>query len=70
MDYDKIVRIVAVFTVRDWLIYFGYAKMVLDAGCLVEFDSPKRLLEKEGGLFKALVDESDDSQNLKDMVIR
>ena len=68
MDYDKIVRIVAVFS--DWLTYFGYAKMVLDAGCLVEFDSPKRLLEKEGGLFKALVDESDDSQNLKDMVVR
>ena len=70
MDYDKIVRIAAAFTVRDWLTYVGYTKMVLDAGCLVEFDSPKRLLEKEGGLFKALVDESDDSQNLKDMVIR
>ena len=70
MDYDKIVRIAAVCTIRDWLTYFGYAKMVLDAGCLVEFDSPKRLLEKEGGLFKALVDESDDSQNLKDMVVR
>ena len=70
MDYDKIVRIAAVFIVRGCLTYFGYAKMVLDAGCLVEFDSPKLLLKKEGGLFKALVDESDDSQNLKDMVIR
>ena len=43
--------------------------MVLDAGCLVEFDSPRRLLEKEGGLFKALVDESDDRQKLIDMVV-
>lgn len=34
--------------------------MVLDAGQLVEFDSPKKLLEKESGLFRALVDESDD----------
>ncbi|KAJ3119501.1 hypothetical protein HK100_000285 [Physocladia obscura] len=30
--------------------------MVLDAGELVEFDTPSNLLGKDGGLFKALVD--------------
>ena len=44
--------------------------MVLDAGCLVEFDSPKRLLEKGGGLFKALVDESDDKDKLFELANR
>ncbi|KAH8113755.1 P-loop containing nucleoside triphosphate hydrolase protein [Phellopilus nigrolimitatus] len=38
--------------------------MVLDAGQLVEFDSPKKLLEKESGLLRALVDESDDRDAL------
>ena len=32
--------------------------MVLDAGHLVEFDSPRALLQKEDGFFRALVDES------------
>ncbi|KAH8108770.1 GM23954 [Phellopilus nigrolimitatus] len=42
-------------------IIMDYDKiMVLDAGKLVEFDSPKILLEKESGLLRALVDESDD----------
>ena len=34
--------------------------MVLDAGRMVEFDTPKSLLAKEGGFFKSLVDESGD----------
>ncbi|KAJ7105184.1 hypothetical protein C8R44DRAFT_858596 [Mycena epipterygia] len=34
--------------------------MVLDAGSIVEFDSPKVLLEKTNGMFRALVDESPD----------
>jgi hypothetical protein len=38
--------------------------MVLDAGKLVEFDSPQNLLQKESGLFKALVDESHDRGEL------
>jgi ABC-type multidrug transport system fused ATPase/permease subunit len=37
--------------------------MVLDAGKLVEFDSPKNLLRKDG-LFKSLVDESADKDIL------
>jgi ABC-type multidrug transport system fused ATPase/permease subunit len=37
--------------------------MVLDAGKLVEFDSPKNLLKKES-LFKSLVDESADKDIL------
>ncbi|KAK7041873.1 hypothetical protein VNI00_008830 [Paramarasmius palmivorus] len=31
--------------------------MVLDAGQIVEFDSPKNLIQKEGGYFKALVEQ-------------
>lgn len=42
--------------------------MVLDSGRLVEFDSPKNLLGKVGGSFRALVDESDDGEALKAMV--
>ena len=38
--------------------------MVLDAGRLVEFDSPKSLLQKEGSLLRALVDESADKDAL------
>jgi ABC-type multidrug transport system fused ATPase/permease subunit len=38
--------------------------MVLDAGKLVEFDSPKTLLTKEGGFLRALVDESADKEAL------
>ncbi|KAI5122642.1 hypothetical protein M0805_008726 [Coniferiporia weirii] len=38
--------------------------MVLDAGRVIEFDSPKKLLEKEKGLLRALVDESDDREIL------
>ncbi|KAF8917347.1 P-loop containing nucleoside triphosphate hydrolase protein [Mucidula mucida] len=34
--------------------------MVLDAGNLVEFDSPAQLLKKEKGFLRALVDESND----------
>jgi ABC-type transport system involved in cytochrome bd biosynthesis fused ATPase/permease subunit len=37
--------------------------MVLDAGRLVEFDSPKELLKRDG-LFRALVDESADKDAL------
>ena len=40
--------------------------LVLDAGKLVEFDSPSNLLKKDAGLFKALVDESND----KDVLVR
>lgn len=38
--------------------------MVLDAGRLVEFDSPKALLHRETSLFRALVDESADKEIL------
>lgn len=34
--------------------------MVLDAGRLIEFDDPKTLLQNKIGLFRALVDESND----------
>ncbi|KAI0633977.1 P-loop containing nucleoside triphosphate hydrolase protein [Trametes polyzona] len=38
--------------------------MVLDAGCLVEFGRPRELLEKEEGLFRALVEESGERETL------
>ena len=41
--------------------------MVLDAGKIVEFDSPRKLLERDG-LFKALVEESADRDALYSMV--
>jgi hypothetical protein len=39
-------------------------QMVLDGGKLVEYDSPKNLLEQEGSFFQALVDESGDREAL------
>jgi len=41
--------------------------MVLDAGRLMEFDSPAILLRREGSLLKAMVDESMDRENLRHM---
>ncbi|KAJ6590816.1 P-loop containing nucleoside triphosphate hydrolase protein [Mycena sp. CBHHK59/15] len=38
--------------------------MVLDAGTIVEFDSPRELLKIEGGKLRALVDESGDKDAL------
>ncbi|KAF8477848.1 hypothetical protein JB92DRAFT_2801159 [Gautieria morchelliformis] len=38
--------------------------MVLDAGNMVEFDSPANLLKKTGGFLKSLVDESGDREAL------
>jgi ABC-type multidrug transport system fused ATPase/permease subunit len=38
--------------------------IVLDAGNLVEFDSPVNLLKREGSAFKSLVDESGDKEAL------
>ncbi|KAJ7691269.1 hypothetical protein B0H17DRAFT_1159808 [Mycena rosella] len=42
--------------------------MVLDAGRIVEFDSPKALLKNKDGLLRALVDESGDKEALYKMV--
>lgn len=38
--------------------------LVLDAGKLVEFDSPQALLAKESGAFKTMVDQSGDQDVL------
>ncbi|KAJ7088646.1 P-loop containing nucleoside triphosphate hydrolase protein [Mycena epipterygia] len=43
--------------------------MVLDAGRIVEFDSPKALLEKEDGHFRSLVDQSNDRDALYQAVL-
>ncbi|KAJ7480955.1 hypothetical protein FB451DRAFT_1031097, partial [Mycena latifolia] len=42
--------------------------MVLDAGRIVEFDSPQELLKNEHGMLRALVDESGDKEALYKMV--
>ncbi|KAF8515056.1 P-loop containing nucleoside triphosphate hydrolase protein [Hysterangium stoloniferum] len=41
--------------------------MVLDAGNMVEFDTPGNLLKKDGGYLKSLVDESGDQATLYEM---
>ncbi|KAK1231113.1 hypothetical protein PQX77_005775, partial [Marasmius sp. AFHP31] len=41
--------------------------MVLDAGRIVEFDTPRELLNREGGFLKALVEESADKEVLGKM---
>ncbi|KAJ3929467.1 MAG: hypothetical protein NXY57DRAFT_1016596 [Lentinula lateritia] len=41
--------------------------MVLDAGRIVEYDSPKELLKNESGHLRALVDESADKEHLYQM---
>lgn len=41
--------------------------MVLEAGRLVEFDSPATLLQKEGGVFRSMVDESTNREGLRRM---
>ena len=44
--------------------------MVLDAGRLVESDTPKNLLKNEKGFLRALVDESDDKDKLFELANR
>ncbi|KLO19974.1 P-loop containing nucleoside triphosphate hydrolase protein [Schizopora paradoxa] len=44
--------------------------MVLDAGRVVEFDTPENLLQKEGGRLKSLVDESGDKKALYAMAAK
>ncbi|CAA7262822.1 unnamed protein product [Cyclocybe aegerita] len=44
--------------------------MVLDSGRIAEFDSPRNLLQKEGSLFKTLVDGSGDKALLYSMAER
>lgn len=51
-------------------LYFAEAPRVIYPPSQVEFDSPRELLKKEGGLFKALVDESGDKEMLYGMAER
>lgn len=44
--------------------------MVLEAGKIVEFDSPAALLGKDNGVFKSLVDESEDRDALYAMAAK
>jgi ABC-type multidrug transport system fused ATPase/permease subunit len=62
MDSDKIVS--ASDAQRSTWALIMLLQMVLDAGKLVEFDSPKVLLQKEDSFFRSLVDESADKEAL------
>jgi ABC-type multidrug transport system fused ATPase/permease subunit len=62
MDSDKIVSVIPNISVHIRLSPF--LQMVLDAGKLIEFDSPKNLLKDEDGFLRALVDESADKDAL------
>lgn len=42
--------------------------MVLDAGQIVEFNSPMNLLSKQNGAFRSLVEESNDKEALLHLV--
>lgn len=59
-DYDKIVS----STLQNRALLFIPEQLVLDEGCLVEQGTPKELLSRSQGLFKALVDGSLDKENL------
>ena len=62
MDYDKIV---SCFTLSAPSLFTNeHSQMVLDAGRLVEYDSPRALLGDEGSFFRALVEESADKEAL------
>ncbi|THH09762.1 hypothetical protein EW145_g1770, partial [Phellinidium pouzarii] len=63
MNYDKIVG-VSTSAKLNALASKASFQMVLDAGTVVEFDSPKELLKKGSGSLRALVDESDDRETL------
>lgn len=41
-----------------------HSQMVMEAGRLVEFASPKELLQNKKGFFRSLVDESEDRETL------
>ena len=43
-------------------------QLVLDAGEVAEWGSPKELLTKDSGMFKSLVDRSPDREALYDIV--
>ena len=44
--------------------------LVMDNGAGVEFDTPKELLGKDGGVFRAMVEQSGERQRLWDIIGR
>jgi ABC-type multidrug transport system fused ATPase/permease subunit len=42
--------------------------LVLDEGAVVEYDSPRRLLAREGGVFRGMVESSGDGVGLMDLI--
>jgi ABC-type multidrug transport system fused ATPase/permease subunit len=57
---------VTVITVAHRLKTIGDSDkiIVLDVGQLIEYDSPRNLLQKKDGLFKSLVDQSGEKEEL------
>ena len=66
MDADKIVSHTSGSFVRLSRTD-RFVQMVLDAGRVVEFGKPSELLKIEGGMLRALVDESGDKDALRKM---
>ena len=66
MDSDRIVSGFCALAIRNAERY-TLIQIVLDAGQIVEFDSPKELLKKTGGLFSKMVKDSDDRELLIEM---
>lgn len=62
MDSDKIVRSTASLIIMFCLM--SVAQMVLDAGEVVELDTPRALLKKDDGFFRGLVEGSADRDDL------
>jgi ABC-type multidrug transport system fused ATPase/permease subunit len=68
MDADKIVSlIIRSFLAPSSALTTVVYQMVLDAGQIVEFDSPKELLKIPNGRLRSLVDESADKDILYSM---
>lgn len=68
MDADKIVSFHRGRNSGRWLMLaLPPLQMVLDAGRIVEFDSPKELLRNPKGKLRSLVDESGDREALYSM---
>ena len=60
MDYDEIVRLTDPLTVYSLTLY----QMVLDTGQIVEFASPNTLLSDKNGVFRAMVENSEERAEL------
>lgn len=59
-----LIKLYVVRPIYNTVMFSLTQQMVLDAGRIVEFDSPRELLKLEEGKLRSLVDESGDRDNL------